>query len=90
MPQYEVVVRVLDVSEPDSVAARRHVEERLRAGGVSRWQIANIAIQGSVPPRVPVPPRRRTVSAQVSYAGGGMLVAAVVAWALWFLWMLAG
>jgi hypothetical protein len=89
MPQYEVVVRVLDVSEPDPVSARRHVEERLRAGGVGRWLVTSITPQGSSPPRVPAPPRHRTLGAQASYAGGSMLIAAVVAWALWFLWMLA-
>jgi hypothetical protein len=90
MAQFEATIRIYDVAEADPVAARRAIEERLRTSGFNRWQIANLGVQGAIPTRVATPSRRRRVGAQASYAGGGMLVAAVVAWTLWFLWMLAG
>ncbi|HVM97907.1 MAG TPA: hypothetical protein VMT89_16045 [Candidatus Acidoferrales bacterium] len=91
MAQFEATVRVFEVNEVDPIAARRAVEERLRSGGFARFQIMNLGVQGAIPARIEPPAtRRRRVGMQASYAGGGMLVAAVVAWTLWFLWMLAG
>ncbi|MBI3785983.1 MAG: hypothetical protein HY270_21535 [Deltaproteobacteria bacterium] len=89
MAQFEATVRVFEITESDPGAARKAVEERLRSSGFARFQIMNLGVQGAIPMRVE-PPRRRGVSTQATYAGGGMLVAAVVAWTLWFLWMLAG
>lgn len=88
MAHFEATVRLFDIVEPDTVSARRAVDERLRAAGFTRWQIASIGLQGTTTraPRV----SRRPMRADVSYAGGGLLVAAVVAWTLWFLWLLAG
>jgi hypothetical protein len=92
MPQFEVVIRIQDVGEADSAAARQSVEERLRMAGIQRWQVIQVTPQGLTParngavhPTPKLPPRR-----QPSYAGGTLVVAAVVAWAAWFLWMLAG
>ena len=89
MAQFEATVRVFEISESDPAAARQLVEERLRSGGFSRFQIMNLGVHGAIPMRVEAPRRQRT-RAQASFAGGGVLVAAVVAWTLWFLWMLAG
>ena len=88
MAHFEATVRIFDVTESDAPAARRAIEERLRGAGFTRWQIARIGVQGAVPNKVEV--RRRVARTDMSYAGGGMLVAAVVAWTLWFLWLLAG
>jgi hypothetical protein len=87
MAHFEATVRVLDVTESDAPEARRAIEERLRAGGFTRWQIVSLSVQGTMVHRVTRPARspRRT---EVTYAGGGLLVAAVVAWTLWFLWLL--
>ena len=89
MAQYEAMVRMLDIVEADPVAARRAVEDRLRAAGFTRWRIVNIAAAGAANSSGAAlrTGRRRRPPA---YAGGGFLVAAVLAWALWFLWLLAG
>jgi hypothetical protein len=87
MAHFEATVRVFDVSESNASAARRVIEGRLRAGGFSRWQIARVTLQGTVTHRVES--ARRVVRPDVTYAGGGMLIAAVLAWTLWFLWLLA-
>ncbi len=94
MAHFEVTVRLSDVNEADGPAARRAIEERLRAAGFSRWQIVGVGLQGapkSTAQRRPsIETRRRSNQPDISRAGGGLMVAAVVAWALWFLWLLAG
>jgi hypothetical protein len=95
MAHFEVTVRLSDVNESDGPAARRAIEERLRAAGFSRWQIVGVGLQGATPKSMPqrrtnIEPRRREGQPDMSRAGGGLLVAAVVAWTLWFLWLLAG
>ena len=88
MAHFEATVRLFDVIESNAPAARRALEERLRAAGFTRWQILGVVTQGTLP-RV-VEPRRRTARRpDISYAGA-LLVAAVVAWTVWFLWLLAG
>ena len=87
MARFEATVRIFDVSESDTPAARRAIDERLRAAGFTRWRIARIGPQGSKTHRVEPP--RPVARADLTYAGGGLLVAAVVAWTLWFLWLLA-
>ena len=56
--------------------------------GFSRWQIVNVGMQGTAT-RSPDRSRRVVVRKDLSYTGGGILIAAVVAWTLWFLWLLA-
>jgi hypothetical protein len=89
MPQFESLVRLSEIEENDAGAARRAIEERLRTAGFHRWHIVNLSPQGTPNHYRPRPPRRPT-RVDRAYAGGGMLVAAVVAWTLWFLWLLAG
>jgi hypothetical protein len=88
MAHFEATVRVLDVTESDAPAARRVIEERLREGGFTRWRILSLGVQGAMVHAV-TRPVRRARRVEVSYAGGGLLVAAVVAWTLWFFWLLA-
>jgi hypothetical protein len=88
MAHFEATVRVLDLEEQDVLLARRHIEERLHAAGFSRWQIVGLGVQGTL--TRPVRVRRRSTRPDATYIGGGLMVTAVVAWALWFLWMLAG
>ena len=96
MAHFEATVRLLDVDEADATAARRSVEDRLRTAGFNRWQIINLAPHGALPQGAGSRRRpfggaaRRPIRADMSYASGGLLVAAIVAWALWFLWLLAG
>ena len=97
MAHFEVTVRLSDVEEPDGPAARRAIEDRLRAAGFRRWQIVGVGLQGAIPKSAPqrrtnIEPRRREIlrPPEMGRAGGGLLVAAVVAWTLWFLWLLAG
>jgi hypothetical protein len=95
MAHFEVTVRLSDVSEVDGPAARRAIEERLRAAGFSRWQIVAVGLQGAAPKntsqrRTSIEPWRREARPDVSRAGNGLLVAALVAWTLWFLWLVAG
>jgi hypothetical protein len=91
MAHFEATVRILDVTESDAPAARRLIEERLREGGFSRWHILSLGVQGAMVHAAHAVPRptRRARRVEVSYAGGGLLVAAVVAWTLWFFWLLA-
>ena len=94
MAHFEATVRILDVTESDAPAARRLIEERLREGGFARWHILSLGVQGTMTHAVARPAARaaralrRPRRVEVSYAGGGLLVAAVVAWTLWFLWLL--
>ncbi len=92
MPQYEVVVRVFDIAEVDSVAARCRVEEKFRAAGLSHFQVTHIGLQGQAQGRItPVPPTSPAYQASAAYGRSGLVVvAAVVAWTAWFLWMLVG
>jgi hypothetical protein len=87
MAHFEATVRVFDVIESNAPAARRAIEERLRTTGFSRWQIVAVGPQGTITRHEKRP--RRAVQKDLSYAGGGILIAAVVAWTLWFLWLLA-
>jgi len=89
MAHFEAMVRLFDIVEPDPLDARRAVEERLRAAGFTRWHIVNVGLQGANATRA-TRSLRRPMRTDMSYAGGGLLVAAVVAWTLWFLWLLAG
>ena len=86
MVHFEATVRVFDLNDQDALLARRRVEEGLRAAGFSRWQIVGLGMQG-VPRAARV--RRRPVRADVNYIGGGLMVTAVAAWTLWFLWLLS-
>ncbi|HVO24430.1 MAG TPA: hypothetical protein VMW56_12475 [Candidatus Margulisiibacteriota bacterium] len=87
MAHFEATVRIFEINESNASAARRVIEERLRAAGFSRWQIARVVHQGSLTRRVET--ARRVMRTDVSYIGGSMLIAAMVAWTLWFLWLLA-
>jgi hypothetical protein len=90
MARFEAIVRLLDVDETDEWAARRAVEERLRAGGFPRWQVIRLGPRGSTRPgRRPRPPGPRP-QADLSAAGGGLMLSGVVAWILWFLWVFGG
>jgi hypothetical protein len=88
MPQFQATVRLFDIAETDGPGARRALEERLRSAGFSRWQVTQVGLQAEAPP--PVRVARRRMRTDASYAGGGFLLVAVAAWALWFLWLLAG
>ncbi len=90
MPQYEVEVKILDINEPDALAARLAVEERLRSAGFKEWRVLAVSPKsrrGAIPvtPESAFRPRRTG-----SYVGSALLVAAVLAWALWFLWVVTG
>jgi hypothetical protein len=86
---FQAIVQIFDVRETDASAARRTVEERLQRAGFGRWQLVSL-----YPHPVAMPARRhrqrRPTRRGVSYANGGLLLAAIVAWALWFIWLLTG
>ena len=88
MSDFEATVRLYELEEHDAAAARRAIESRLRAAGFRRWRIVSVAKQGALthPTRV----SRREQQPQQNMAGSGILVAGMAAWALWFLWLLAG
>jgi hypothetical protein len=89
MAHYEATVRVFDIVEADAAAARRLLEVQLRTAGFSRWQVVHLGVQGAAAPATRRPPRV-VAPAEANSAGSGLFVAAVVAWAFWFLWLLAG
>ena len=87
MPNFEVRIRLLDVHENDAWSARQEVEERLRAAGFKRWQIVNLRLQDAAQPPRLLPRRRRGRRGESSLAGG-LIIAAALAWSLWFWWTL--
>ena len=90
MPNFEVRVRLLDVTEADAWSARQEVETRLRASGFRRWQIVSLRVQENALPRIGVVPPRRVMRKRRGEAGlgTGLLLAAVLAWTLLFWWEL--
>ncbi len=87
MANFEATVQIFEVNESNAAAARRAIDDRLRVAGFTRWRIARVGPQGTTIHRTDSP--RRVVRADASYVGGAMLIAAVLAWTLWFLWLLA-
>jgi hypothetical protein len=87
MPKFEVRVRLLDVSENDAWTARQAVEERLRAAGFTRWQIASLRLEDAAPPPRLAAARRRRRRGESSLAGG-LIITAALAWSFWFWWAL--
>jgi hypothetical protein len=92
MPQYQVDVRFTDVNEPDALAARLAVENRLRSAGFEKWRVVSVhatTTPPSGPGRAPTAPLHGRAQ-NAAYTGAVLLVAAIVAWVLWFLWVLTG
>jgi hypothetical protein len=87
MEHFQATVRLLDLVEPDAGTVKRTVEERLRFAGFTRWQIVRVLKEGAAPARVNRPLRAWRPP---SYVGGKLLMAGVVAWSLWLLWLIAG
>ena len=88
MGRFQATVRILDVTEPDAPTAVRSVEERLHKAGFNRWQLVSLHPETA---RVPARrPRRRTIRHEMSHADGAILLGAIVAFALWFLLLMAG
>lgn len=85
MGQFQATVRILDVSEPDAPAARRTVEERLQKSGFRRWQLVYLGEQST---RAVQRYSRRSAAAHAGFSGGGMLLAAILSWTLWILWLI--
>lgn len=85
MPKFEVRVRLLEISENDAWTARQAVEERLRAAGFRRWQIASLRLQDAAPAPRPVA-RGRSRRSRESGIAGGLIIAAALAWSFWFWW----
>lgn len=92
MARFDATVRLFDLEEPDASTARRTIEERLQASGFTRWQIVSVGFQGVWTP--PLRSSRRPSSMHTGDAdaklGGRLMAALIVAWALWFVWVLAG
>lgn len=89
MPQYDVEVKITDINEPDALAARLRVEEKLRAAGFKSWHVVAVAprVRAATPSTTPFEMSARRSNA---YIGSALLVAAVLAWVLWFLWVITG
>ncbi len=90
MPDFEATIRVHEVVDADKAAARRTIEERLRAAGFQHFQIISIAVPSAITPPALAPRQPARGSSRTVAMGGPLLVAAGAAWALWFLWMIAG
>jgi hypothetical protein len=88
MGRFQATVRILDVTEPDAPTAVRTVEERLHKAGFNRWQVVSLHPQAV---RISARrPRRRTIRREMSHTDGAILLGAILACALWFLWFMAG
>ncbi|GBD27384.1 hypothetical protein HRbin30_02731 [bacterium HR30] len=90
MPQYDVEVRISDVNEPDALAARLFVEERLRAAGFKDWRVVAVSPKSRAATLPAGAELRWQGRRSGTYVGSALLVAAVLAWVLWFLWVLTG
>ena len=88
MQRYEALVRLVDLVDDDAAGARRRLDERLRAGGFTRWEVVAVAREGSA--SIDRRLRRRLKPAEPPLIGGRLLTAAVILWSLWLLWLLAG
>lgn len=88
MERYEALVRLVDLVDDDAAGARRRVDERLRAGGFTRWEVVAVAREGNA--NIERRLRRRSKSPQPAFLGGRVLTAAVILWSLWLLWLIAG
>jgi hypothetical protein len=92
MAHFEATVRLFEIEEADAPAARHAIEERLRTSGFSRMQIVHVGLQRSWTPPVRVSRRRgqvQNIDAGPAWSGG-LMIAVMVAWALWFVWWLVG
>ena len=83
MGRFQATVRILDVTEPDAPTAVRTVEERLHQAGFNRWQLV------SLHPQAVHISGRRPLRREVNHTGGAILLGAMLALALWFLWLIA-
>jgi hypothetical protein len=86
MARFEATVRLFDIVEADAHAAWRMVEEQLRAAGFPRCRVTGMRLQEAAKPVIRA--RSRPMRTPASYAGGGLLIAAFLAWAMWFIWLL--
>jgi hypothetical protein len=88
MERFEALVRLVDLVDDDAAGARRRVDERLRVGGFTRWEVIAVARAdgAGIERRV----RRRLKRPQPAFFGGRLLTAGIVAWTLWLLWLIAG
>jgi hypothetical protein len=87
MGQFQATVRILDVTEPDAPTAVRTVEERLHKAGFNRCHVVSLH-----PQPIPIPALRSAEASGASrseHIGGALLLSAIVAWALWLLWLIA-
>lgn len=86
MARFEATVRLFDIVEADAPAAWRMVEEQLRVAGFPRCRVMGVQLQKATKPVIWARPR--PMRTRASYAGGGLLIATFLAWAVWFLWLL--
>jgi hypothetical protein len=84
MGRFQATVRILDVTEPDAPTAVRTVEERLHKAGFNRWQVV------SLHPQDVYISGRRPLRREMNHTGGPILLGAILTWALWILWLIAG
>lgn len=88
MERYEALVRLVDLVDDNAAGARRRVDERLRAGGFTRWEVVAVAREGSA--SIERRLRRRVEPRPQPLIGGRLLTAAIILWSLWLLWILVG
>lgn len=88
MERYEALVRLVDLVDDNAAGARRRVDERLRAGGFTRWEVVAVAPEGSA--SIERRLRRRVEPRPQPLIGGRLLTAAIILWSLWLLWILVG
>ncbi|MCK6553558.1 hypothetical protein L6Q96_03070 [Candidatus Binatia bacterium] len=88
MERYEALVRLVDLVDDDAAGARRRLDERLRAGGFTRWEVIAVAREGSA--SIDRRLRRRLRPPQTAFVGGRLVTVAIVVWSLWLLWLLVG
>jgi hypothetical protein len=88
MGRFQATVRILDLTEPDAPTAVRTVEERLHKAGFDRWRVVSLH-----PQTVRISsrrPRRRTIRREINHTDRAILLGAILACAVWFLWFIAG
>lgn len=89
MERFEALVRLVDLVADDTAEARQRLDERLRAGGFTRWEVVAVAQEGSATIERRLR-RRLKPRPEPAVLGGRFLTIGIVLWSLWLLWLIAG
>ena len=89
MPRYRAILQVSDIAGESPRAVRSALNEQLRTSGLQNCQVVRVDLDGGpIGPRPTAPTGDREPEWRQQSNLGGVLLAAAVAWAMWFFWMM--